>query len=410
MPLLYWALEDIQQTITATGYIIVTKTDVACHMWLRWTLKPPQKHPKAVTVRGLTKMTDARFCFVAFCDVEQEEEGDTLTHTFILPSEDPPTDPHTSEWPFYEPWGDSLTTYNWWNKYQEPEVPNVSFAPGVITIENPGYEDCGIVHELPTQKVPLSYSPLKPLKIAINNTEATANSTSSQILHELIFMKNGEHFRIYLAISWGAEFDEDEPWTTGVSFGIPYGVLFVGTGEHTINLLDWFTTFRNDLGLSTDPTDWFLETIAFALGTFSPACTDHVKSDYLGCYLPQTSECNLAPWPNCQTRYFYFWATNAGERMVSTSPIFSKHRFYVPPPYTLILLEPWTVTYEPPDFTLVILEPWEIYLLPPFTLILFEPWQVSYGPPDMDSIIFEPWEIDFSPPDFERRIFEPWTN
>ncbi|GAH84388.1 unnamed protein product, partial [marine sediment metagenome] len=212
--------------------------------------------------------------------------------------------------------------------YLDPEVPNVSFAAGKITIENPGYEDCGIVYGPPSGSLPLSYSPDKPLTFAAHNTEATADSTSSQIHHELIFRKNGESMRIYLCISCGVEHDDRNPWSTGWYAGTPYGWLWVGTGAFTVNLLDWFSFFRNDLDLDTNPEGWTLETIAFALGTMSPGTTDHVVSDYLGAYLPQKSTCNMKPWVNCETRYFYFWATNAGERMHSTSAIFSKHYLF----------------------------------------------------------------------------------
>lgn len=82
MVLLYWALEDIQQTTIPGGFTIVTTTDVACHQWLRHTERPPQKHAKPVERRGLLISWDARFCFVAFDDLEQNEEGDTFTHTF----------------------------------------------------------------------------------------------------------------------------------------------------------------------------------------------------------------------------------------------------------------------------------------------------------------------------------------
>lgn len=85
MPLLYWALDDIQQTQIYGGWRIVTQTDVACHQWLRHTASPPQKHAKPVYRRGLLVMWDARFCFVAFDDLEQVEIGDTFTHTFIWP-------------------------------------------------------------------------------------------------------------------------------------------------------------------------------------------------------------------------------------------------------------------------------------------------------------------------------------
>jgi len=82
MPLLYWALLDIQQSAIADGFTIVTTTDVACHHWLRHTLREPQKHAKPVLRRGLLMQWDARFCFVAFEDLEQDEAGNTFTHTF----------------------------------------------------------------------------------------------------------------------------------------------------------------------------------------------------------------------------------------------------------------------------------------------------------------------------------------
>lgn len=334
MPLLYWALEDIQQEQVVGGFIITTKSDVAVHMWLRWTYKEPQKHAKPVERRGLLVSWDARFCFVEFCDVEQEEAGDTFTHTFHIPSDEPPPIPPTSDWPFYEPWGTSLTENHPWIKYKEPEVPTITFTAGVIKIENPGYEDCGITYSPPTNQLPLAYSDDKPLKIAFNNPEATANSTSSQTLIELLFRGPDEWMRIYLCVSCGAEYDYLKPWATGYVGGIPYGWLFVDTGEYTIDLLDWFKTFRADLGLSTNPAGWFLDIIAFALGTFSPETTDYLKNDYIGCYLPQTSLCNMQPWLNCETRYFYFWATNMGEKMKSTSCIFSKHFLFEAVPQT----------------------------------------------------------------------------
>ena len=37
-------------------------------------------------------------------------------------------------------------------------------------------------------------------------------------------------------------------------------------------------------------------------------------------------------WPVCQTRWFYFVGTKQAEQQPSTSPIFTKHRDYVPPP------------------------------------------------------------------------------
>ncbi len=85
MPMFHWALSSINQQAIATGFKITTTTDVPCHQWLRHTLKKPWSHPKPVSRRGLFMMYDARFCFVAFEDIEQNEEGDTTTHTFTWP-------------------------------------------------------------------------------------------------------------------------------------------------------------------------------------------------------------------------------------------------------------------------------------------------------------------------------------
>ncbi|MBA7535572.1 hypothetical protein ES705_27830 [subsurface metagenome] len=77
-----WLLADIEHTLTATGYKHVVKTNVPCHLWLRWTLTHPHIHSKTVLIRGLRLKDDVRFCFVTYHDNEQEEAGDTLIHTF----------------------------------------------------------------------------------------------------------------------------------------------------------------------------------------------------------------------------------------------------------------------------------------------------------------------------------------
>ena len=77
-----WALLDLVNTPTATGVETVITTDVPCHLWLRWTIEPPRIHSKPILVRGLRTRDDVRFCFTVFFDIEQDEAGDTYTHTF----------------------------------------------------------------------------------------------------------------------------------------------------------------------------------------------------------------------------------------------------------------------------------------------------------------------------------------
>ena len=80
--MLNWATLDMVETYIPYGYRLVVTTDVPCHLWMKWTLQPPDKHPKTYVKRGLKTMWGLRYCFVATTDNEQAEAGDTLTHTF----------------------------------------------------------------------------------------------------------------------------------------------------------------------------------------------------------------------------------------------------------------------------------------------------------------------------------------
>lgn len=64
---------------------VTALTDVACHLWLRWTNIRPQKHIVPVLRRGTAFRSEVRLCFVAYHLTEQDEAGDVLIHTFTLP-------------------------------------------------------------------------------------------------------------------------------------------------------------------------------------------------------------------------------------------------------------------------------------------------------------------------------------
>lgn len=89
-----WQVLTYSPEITCTGYILHLTTDVVCHLYGRLSENPPQIHTRSVIVRGLAVRDDLRFCFTVYHDIEQDEEGDTLTHTFTL-----------------EPWPDCTTKY-----------------------------------------------------------------------------------------------------------------------------------------------------------------------------------------------------------------------------------------------------------------------------------------------------------
>lgn len=78
-----WAILALEQTITATGYTIVVTTDNPCHLKLLWTWHPPWVHREESVKRGMRFLWEGYWCFVAWEEIDQEEEGDTLEHTFI---------------------------------------------------------------------------------------------------------------------------------------------------------------------------------------------------------------------------------------------------------------------------------------------------------------------------------------
>lgn len=83
MPTEHWAILTIEYELTAEGYKITITTDIACHLYMRWTTIVPKEHGIPVLRRGLYMHTDKYFCFDSYEDNQQEEEGDTTTHTFI---------------------------------------------------------------------------------------------------------------------------------------------------------------------------------------------------------------------------------------------------------------------------------------------------------------------------------------
>ena len=87
-----WYLQSKTQERTATGEKFVLITDAPCHLWMRYTFVEPKIHNIAVERRGLPLREDLYFCFDVYIDNEQEEAGDTLTHTFIK-----------EPWPFCQP-------------------------------------------------------------------------------------------------------------------------------------------------------------------------------------------------------------------------------------------------------------------------------------------------------------------
>ena len=88
MPLLQklWQLLAIEYTPAANQVTILVTTNFPCHLFMRWTLTKIRIHDLTHLVRGEAFMTDHYYCVDCYNDNEQEEAGDTLTHTFTKPN------------------------------------------------------------------------------------------------------------------------------------------------------------------------------------------------------------------------------------------------------------------------------------------------------------------------------------
>ncbi|MBA7527401.1 hypothetical protein ES705_19577 [subsurface metagenome] len=78
------SFRNVIHTAEETGNIVTATSDVPAHLWLRLTHVPPRIHSKPVLRRGMWLNDDVRFCFDVFHDIEQDQAGDTLEHTFTI--------------------------------------------------------------------------------------------------------------------------------------------------------------------------------------------------------------------------------------------------------------------------------------------------------------------------------------
>lgn len=80
-----WHLLTINHVLWFGGFTVITTSNRPCHMYLRYSKFYPHIHRKPVFRRGVAFGWDVRICFVSYQHIEQNEEGDTLTHTFTWP-------------------------------------------------------------------------------------------------------------------------------------------------------------------------------------------------------------------------------------------------------------------------------------------------------------------------------------
>ncbi|KKM95048.1 hypothetical protein LCGC14_1192130 [marine sediment metagenome] len=86
MPTLRFLIIDYRHSWVEDSLFVWCATDVPSHLYLRWTDKRDWMHLHALDTRGDRLMKDPKYCFVEWLEVEQNEAGDTMVHTFNFPS------------------------------------------------------------------------------------------------------------------------------------------------------------------------------------------------------------------------------------------------------------------------------------------------------------------------------------
>ncbi len=80
-----WHMLTINHEMVAGGFMVTITSNAASHLYLRYSSVFPRIHRKTTQSRGLAMGWDARFCFTVYQHIEQDEAGDTYTHTFTWP-------------------------------------------------------------------------------------------------------------------------------------------------------------------------------------------------------------------------------------------------------------------------------------------------------------------------------------
>lgn len=78
-----FALLTISQVWAHPSVTVTVTSNRAVHVTLMWTDQPVRMHLQELLRRGLRLLGDPYFCFTQWHEIEQEEAGDTITHTFI---------------------------------------------------------------------------------------------------------------------------------------------------------------------------------------------------------------------------------------------------------------------------------------------------------------------------------------
>lgn len=85
LALQHFAVLRVSYTEKSNSIVITCTTNNPCHLTCYYTAQEPVRHATSLVRRGVSLPWGAYWCFVAWNSVEQQEDGDTLRHTFEVP-------------------------------------------------------------------------------------------------------------------------------------------------------------------------------------------------------------------------------------------------------------------------------------------------------------------------------------
>ena len=180
-----FAVLDIAKHHFSNVILMILPTNNPCHLTCYVTSIEPLKHPTTRIVRGLSVPWGVYFCMVSWHAFEQEEAGDTLTHTFVIP-----------EWSQY---------HRKWFTFRGTVSGEISPSvgpifehrhPGQDIILNPTYIDWPAGQPLPTHWESATGGP-GPSSITPDNSIYTRDGISPRLWAKNTWSAIGIYQRIY---------------------------------------------------------------------------------------------------------------------------------------------------------------------------------------------------------------------
>lgn len=322
-PVGHFAPLQIKYSLKPIGLVITLSTSVPCHLTCYYTDIKPRKHHTARVVRGLEVPWATYFCFVAWKEVEQNEPGDTLYHSFTF-SEWPTCTIVRTEWdltlgnypPYWEPWGATLTENHPWEQAFLPDLVQYSLTDGVLHLFNPDTPKAGIRCTIHHGDMPLVSPSGAPLCFNAYTPSHTIDKPTNWIAYHLLATFELEQLHLEFVIDHGNAW----PRIPGYRFtGDNTAIYGYYDNPGPVNVVDFWKWGRQQLGKSVDPAGWDIFLTYEILERDPPPTNIDLYNDYFNLFYP-TKKTTIA---HGNERYFTFRGVVDEIQSPSVGPIFS---------------------------------------------------------------------------------------